>query len=229
MQVNTPRVSRPVAAGANTQWTLDFISDAFASGRSFRVLSIVDEFTRECLVLRADVSQPSTKVVAAFEAVASSRGVRSGSSSTTARNSWRRSWMPGVCSGRGAPASRGQPSPWATVSSRAFTTSFATSAWVRIGFAIFPTRTDGSSPGRRTTTPCGRTRGSGVVPPQSTQHSWTTTLNSSRLARPQPTDSLDPHRGAGPLVAPTPRLLGRILSAGKSTQVFRHVPCSLAL
>ncbi len=39
------------------------------------MLSIVDEFTRECLALRADVSQPSTKVVAALEAVASSRGV----------------------------------------------------------------------------------------------------------------------------------------------------------
>jgi putative transposase len=38
------------------------------------VLSIVDEFTRECLALRADVSQPSLKVVAALEEIAISRG-----------------------------------------------------------------------------------------------------------------------------------------------------------
>jgi len=74
-QVSTARAPRPVAPAANTQWTLDFISDAFLSGRKFRVLSIVDEFTRECLALRADVSQPSTKVVAALEELASCRGV----------------------------------------------------------------------------------------------------------------------------------------------------------
>lgn len=73
-QVSTPRVPRPVALAANTQWTLDFITDAFTSGRKFRVLSIVDEFTRECLVLRADVSQPSTKVVTALDEITSHRG-----------------------------------------------------------------------------------------------------------------------------------------------------------
>ena len=44
-------------------------------GRKFRVLSIVDEFTRVCLALRADISQPSTKVVAALEEIAHCRGV----------------------------------------------------------------------------------------------------------------------------------------------------------
>jgi putative transposase len=74
-QVSPPRIPRPVAAAANTQWTLDFITDAVTSGRTVRGLSIVDEFTRECLVLRADVSQPSTQGVAALEALASSRAV----------------------------------------------------------------------------------------------------------------------------------------------------------
>jgi putative transposase len=73
-QVSTVRVPRPVAVGPNAQWTLDFISDAFASGRKFRVLSVVDECTRECLALRADVSQPSWKVVAVLDELASSRG-----------------------------------------------------------------------------------------------------------------------------------------------------------
>ncbi len=39
------------------------------------MLSIVDEFTRECLALRADGAQPSTKVVAAMEEILVRRGV----------------------------------------------------------------------------------------------------------------------------------------------------------
>lgn len=42
----TLRPSRP-----NERWFLDFVSDSFADGRRFRVLCIVDEFTRECLSL----------------------------------------------------------------------------------------------------------------------------------------------------------------------------------
>ena len=73
-QVSTPRVPRPVHDGPNTPWTLDFISDAFADGRPFRVLSIVDECTRECLVLRPDVSYPSTRVVTVLDELAEVRG-----------------------------------------------------------------------------------------------------------------------------------------------------------
>ncbi len=50
-QVSTVRVPRPVAPGPNAQWTLDFISDAFGTGRMCRVLSVGDDFTRECLAL----------------------------------------------------------------------------------------------------------------------------------------------------------------------------------
>jgi putative transposase len=37
--------------GPNQRWSLDFLSDAFSDGRRFRMLAIVDDFTRECLVL----------------------------------------------------------------------------------------------------------------------------------------------------------------------------------
>ena len=73
-QVSTPRVPRPVHDGPNTQWTLDFITDALASGRQFRTLSVVDECTRECLALRPDVSLPSGKVAAVLDTVAAARG-----------------------------------------------------------------------------------------------------------------------------------------------------------
>lgn len=41
---------------ANERWSLDFISDAFTDGRRFRVLAVVDDFTRECLALVPDTS-----------------------------------------------------------------------------------------------------------------------------------------------------------------------------
>ena len=40
----------------NVRWSLDFVSDAFTDGRRFRVLAVVDDFTRECLALVPDAS-----------------------------------------------------------------------------------------------------------------------------------------------------------------------------
>ena len=34
---------------ANQRWSLDFVSDALSNERRFRVLAVVDDFTRECL------------------------------------------------------------------------------------------------------------------------------------------------------------------------------------
>ena len=42
----------------NQRWSLDFLSDAFADGRRFRILAIVDDFTGECLTLVPDTSLP---------------------------------------------------------------------------------------------------------------------------------------------------------------------------
>ena len=42
--------------GMNQRWSLDFVSDALGCGRRFRVLAVVDDFTRECLALVADGS-----------------------------------------------------------------------------------------------------------------------------------------------------------------------------
>ena len=33
---------------ANQRWSLDFVSDTLSNGRRFRVLAVVDDFTREC-------------------------------------------------------------------------------------------------------------------------------------------------------------------------------------
>jgi len=53
----------PVPQGANEQWALDFLQDALASGRTIRLLSVIDVFTREALALEVDTSLPGSRVV----------------------------------------------------------------------------------------------------------------------------------------------------------------------
>jgi putative transposase len=57
------RAPLTIPQGANQRWSLDFLSDAFADGRRFRILAVVDDFTRECLALVADTSLPGLRVV----------------------------------------------------------------------------------------------------------------------------------------------------------------------
>jgi putative transposase len=60
--------------GPNRRWSLDFVSDAFADGRRFRILAVVDDFTRECLCLVADTSLSGTRVARELDAVIAARG-----------------------------------------------------------------------------------------------------------------------------------------------------------
>lgn len=57
------RVSLPEAAGPNQRWSMDFVSDRFTNHRWFRILTVVDQYTRECLCIHADSSQTGEKVV----------------------------------------------------------------------------------------------------------------------------------------------------------------------
>lgn len=59
---------------SNERWSLDFVSDAFTDGRRFRVLCIVDDFTRECLGLIADTSLSGARVVRELDAIMARRG-----------------------------------------------------------------------------------------------------------------------------------------------------------
>ena len=60
--------------GANQRWSLDFVSDVMADGRRFRVLVIVDDFTRECLALVVDTSISGRRVARELDAIVAARG-----------------------------------------------------------------------------------------------------------------------------------------------------------
>jgi putative transposase len=75
-QKSLPRVLRgrpPAAQGANEQWAVDFLQDALASGRTIRLLSVIDVFTREALALEVDTSLPGSRVVRVLERLADER------------------------------------------------------------------------------------------------------------------------------------------------------------
>ena len=55
------------------RWSLDFVSDALADGRRFRILAIVDDFSRECLALVADTSLSGVRVARELDAVIARR------------------------------------------------------------------------------------------------------------------------------------------------------------
>src|SRR6185369_7636916 len=59
--------------GPNQRWSLDFLSDAFSNGRRFRILAIVDDFTRECLALIPDTSLPGRRVARELDGLIASR------------------------------------------------------------------------------------------------------------------------------------------------------------
>jgi putative transposase len=69
------RVPQGPATVPNQRWSMDFVSDRFVNGRWFRVLTVIDQFTRECLLLLVDRALSGEKVAVALEHVVSQRGV----------------------------------------------------------------------------------------------------------------------------------------------------------
>ncbi|KLN62210.1 integrase [Kiloniella spongiae] len=58
----------------NQRWSLDFVSDALSDGRRFRMLTVVDDFSRENIALIADTSLSGSRVVRELKQVIVSRG-----------------------------------------------------------------------------------------------------------------------------------------------------------
>lgn len=68
------RAPMPLPAGPNQRWSLDFLSDVFGAGRRFRILAVIDDFTRECLALIADTSLSGTRVARELETLIARHG-----------------------------------------------------------------------------------------------------------------------------------------------------------
>lgn len=59
---------------SNQRWSMDFVSDCTAGGRKIRALTLVDDYTRECLAIEVDTSLGGVRVRRVLEAVLGQRG-----------------------------------------------------------------------------------------------------------------------------------------------------------
>ncbi|EJS6739442.1 IS3 family transposase, partial [Salmonella enterica] len=50
-------------------WSMDFVSDSLFNGRRFRALTVVDNFSRQCLAIHAGKSLKGEDVVRVMEAL----------------------------------------------------------------------------------------------------------------------------------------------------------------
>ena len=61
------RTERPVASGIDESWSMDFMSDELFDGRRIRLLTIVDNFTRESLAIKVAASIKGEAVVGVLQ------------------------------------------------------------------------------------------------------------------------------------------------------------------
>ena len=68
------RAPMAIPQGPNQRWSLDFLSDQLSDCRRFRILAVVDDFTRECLALVADTSISGLRTARELDAIIAYRG-----------------------------------------------------------------------------------------------------------------------------------------------------------
>lgn len=61
--------------GPNQRWSLDFVNDAFTDGRRFRILTVIDDYTRENIGLVADTSLSGQRVARELGQILAERGL----------------------------------------------------------------------------------------------------------------------------------------------------------
>jgi putative transposase len=68
-------VVKPAASQPNRRWSMDFVSDCVSSGKVIRMLTIVDDCTRECPVIEVDTSLGGLRVRRVLDRMAIERGL----------------------------------------------------------------------------------------------------------------------------------------------------------
>ena len=68
------RAPMQVALRPNDRWSLDFVSDQLTDGSRFRILTIVDDCTRENIALIADTSLSGLRVATELDRLVATRG-----------------------------------------------------------------------------------------------------------------------------------------------------------
>ncbi len=59
----------------NQRWSMDFVTDSIVTGRRFRALTIVDDYSRECPAIEVDTSLGGARVVSVLERLEATQGL----------------------------------------------------------------------------------------------------------------------------------------------------------
>lgn len=69
------RVMPPLPERRGERWSMDFLQDGLYDGRRLRVLTLVDDYTRECLAIEVGTSLPGARVVEVLNEIGRERGL----------------------------------------------------------------------------------------------------------------------------------------------------------
>ena len=69
------RVARERPQAINHRWAVDFVHDALLVGRRFRALTVIDEWSRECLAIEVDTSLTGASVTRVLQRLCETRAV----------------------------------------------------------------------------------------------------------------------------------------------------------
>jgi len=72
-KLTRPRVPMAVPVRVNERWSMDFVSDQLANGRRIRVLNVVDDFSRECVLQVVDFSISGQRLARELDRLAAHR------------------------------------------------------------------------------------------------------------------------------------------------------------
>lgn len=73
-QAAAVRVPLAVPTGPNQAWSMDFVWDVLRDGRRIKMLTVVDDFTRECLAIEVDFGVNGQRVARTLDRLMESRG-----------------------------------------------------------------------------------------------------------------------------------------------------------
>jgi putative transposase len=69
------RAVLPPPNRVNERWSMDFVTDSIVTGRRFRALTIVDDYSRECPTIEVDTSLGGRRVMGVLDGLAETRGL----------------------------------------------------------------------------------------------------------------------------------------------------------
>jgi putative transposase len=68
------RIREENVTAPSQRWSMDFMHDSLSTGRSFRILNVLDEYHRACLATEVDLSLPGERVVRVLDRLIEEQG-----------------------------------------------------------------------------------------------------------------------------------------------------------